>query len=324
MQKLLVAVTLLISTITYQAKALQQFVDELPKLPTVYGYWNPKAKSGSDRLTMGMFPTKWKFHRDLRPTNVFAYGVSKDKASVPGPIIEARPGKPTHVTWANYLGDTHLFSSTPKGRAIPTVVHLHGGVQDPQIDGHPLAWFTQKFNDTGPAFKTRTYTYNNEPPAGPGNLIYHDFAIGLARVNVLAGLFGAYVVRDPDQETRIFNFLPEFERHLVIFDRSFSGNGESMTVDPTGDRDVIIVNGKAWPFLNVQPRRYRFRITNVSNKRYFRFHLQLPNQNQAPPFIQLGSDSSYLPSPVRTSQILLAPFETADVIIDFANLRNNT
>ncbi len=37
--------------------------------------------------------------------------------------------------------------------------------------------------------------------------------------------------------------------------------------------DVIVVNGKTWPYFNVEPRRYRFRILNGSNARFYALSL---------------------------------------------------
>lgn len=147
----------------------------------------------------------------------------------------------------------------------------------------------------------------------------------MTRVNLLAGLIAAYVIRDPHLDAKLN--LPmgsEFDRHLIIVDRSFYKDG-SLYMNYTGNNptihpqwqpeyfgDAVIVNGKAWPYLKVQRRKYRFRIINASNARYFRFSL-----SNGLSFIQVGSDSSYLPYPISTPTILLAPAEIADVIIDF-------
>lgn len=80
--------------------------------------------------------------------------------------------------------------------------------------------------------------------------------------------------------------------------------------------NVIIVNGKAWPFLEVKRRKYRFRIINTSNARYFRFSL-----TNGLSFIVLGSDTSYLSSPVKSSNITVAPAEIMDVLVDFSEVQ---
>jgi spore coat protein A len=63
----------------------------------------------------------------------------------------------------------------------------------------------------------------------------------------------------------------------------------------------------------VQPRRYRFRIINAANGRFF--HLVLSNGQ---PFHQVGTDMGLLSAPIQLSNIELHPAERAEVIIDFA------
>ncbi|XP_043695308.1 multicopper oxidase LPR1 homolog 1-like [Telopea speciosissima] len=319
------------ATLEGVAASLQMFVDELPQIPKLYGFSMENGSAVTGFLTIGMFQKKWKFHRDLPPTRVFAYGTSKATATIPGPMIKALKGVSTSVTWKNHLPRSHILSldrtlttATPKYGGVPTVAHLHGGIHPPQVDGNPLAWFTSNFKETGSGWTQRTYTYPNVQNAG--NLWYHDHALGITRVNLLAGLLGPYTIHDPSIENP-WN-LPtgsNFDRNLMVFDRSFYKNG-SLYINSTGDNPsihpqwqpeyygvTVIVNGKVWPFLKVQRRKYRFRITNASNARYYNFSL-----DDGLPFVQLGSDASYLNSPVTTQTILLAPAESADVVIDFS------
>ncbi|KAJ1282820.1 hypothetical protein BS78_03G080800 [Paspalum vaginatum] len=319
-------------------RELEKFVDELPDMPRLRGY----AVTGggalvAGNLTIGMYDTTWKFHRDLPATRVFAYGTSKETATVPGPTIEAMRGVPTHVTWANHLPSSHPFlpwddsltTADPPRGGVPTVVHLHGGVQHSSSDGHSLAWFTSGLAATGPRFSPPPYTYPNRQP--PGNLWYHDHAMGLTRVNILAGLMGAYRVASPAEEAPLN--LPAGEaldRNLVLFDRDFRADG-ALYVNRTGNNPgvhphwqpeyfgaAVVVNGKAWPYLRVRRRRYRFRILNASNARFFRLKLSAAGPGAGLRFVHVASDSVYLARPVPTRAFLLAPSEIADVVVDFA------
>ncbi|RWV94445.1 hypothetical protein GW17_00043017 [Ensete ventricosum] len=83
--------------------------------------------------------------------------------------------------------------------------------------------------------------------------------------------------------------------------------------------EVIVVNGKAWPYLVVQRRKYRFRILNSSNARYFNLSL-----SGGLPFTVIGSDATYHRKPVTTSSILIAPAEIYDVVIDFSESATST
>ncbi|CAA7402123.1 unnamed protein product [Spirodela intermedia] len=313
------------------ASFLEMYVDPLPQMPKLYGYANKGGKPTATSLKIGMYQKTWKFHRDLPPTPVFVFGASATAATFPGPTIVARQGVPLTIRWENYLPKSHILpwdktipTAVPNRGGVPTVVHLHGGIHPPQSDGNVLAWFTAGFAEKGPAWSLASYTYPNVQP--PGNLWYHDHALGLTRINLLAGLLGAYVIQKPSVDDDLGDITDsEYDRHLVIVDRSFNADG-TLYMNATGNNpsvhpqwqpeyfgDAIIVNGKAWPYLTVRPRRYRFRIINASNARYFR--LSLANGLH---FIVIGSDSSYLASPVSTRSILLAPAEIVDVVIDFS------
>ncbi|XP_041009884.1 multicopper oxidase LPR1 [Juglans microcarpa x Juglans regia] len=317
---------------------LEMFVDELPDMPKIQGFHVVSGVLKSKSLKIGMFKKKWKFHRDLPPTPVFAYGLTKDKATVPGPTIEALHGVDTYVTWRNHLPRKHILPWDPtiptampaNKKGIPTVVHLHGGIDEPESDGNSNSWFTSGFKARGPTWTKKKYHYHNQQH--PGNLWYHDHAMGLTRINLLAGLIGAYIIRHPDVETPLG--LPsgdEFDRPLIVFDRGFRTDG-SIYMNSTGNNpsihpqwqpeyfgDAIIVNGKAWPRMTVRRRKYRFRIINASNARFFRFFF-----TNGLTFIHVGSDSAYLNEPVTTNEILLGPSEITDVVVDFSMSKNDT
>ncbi|KAF7044270.1 hypothetical protein CFC21_053523 [Triticum aestivum] len=324
-------------TLEKVAGSLEMYVDRLPQMPKVRGYSVERGRATPVHLAVGMYQKKWKFHRDLPATTVFVFGESAESATFPGPTIEALQGVPLSVTWENHLPENHILPwdptvpvAIPRHGGVPTVVHLHGGVHPPQSDASAFAWFTAGFRETGAKWTTPTYVYPNVQ--SPGVLWYHDHALGLTRANLLAGLLGAYVIRNPAVEWPLG--LPcgdEFDRVLVLADRSFYANG-SLYMNSTGDNphvhpqwqpeyfgDVITVNGKAWPFLPVARRRYRFRVINASNARYF--NLSLSN---GLPFHVVGSDTSYLARPVAATHVVVGVSESFDVVIDFSDDESNT
>ncbi len=77
--------------------------------------------------------------------------------------------------------------------------------------------------------------------------------------------------------------------------------------------EVPLVNGKIFPYLEVEPRRYRFRVLNAANGRYYRFSFPPAVQ-----MFQIGSDQGLLASPVLMTQVQLAPGERVDLVVDFA------
>ena len=80
--------------------------------------------------------------------------------------------------------------------------------------------------------------------------------------------------------------------------------------------NTIVVNGRTWPYLEVEPRRYRFRLLNGCNARFLVLKLDKPGLA----FWQIGAEGGFLDAPVRREQLLIAPAERADVIVDFTNV----
>ena len=83
--------------------------------------------------------------------------------------------------------------------------------------------------------------------------------------------------------------------------------------------NTMVVNGKTWPYLNVEQRRYRFRFLNGAQSRFL-----ILKMSNGMPFTQIGSEGGYLPRPVRLRELLIAPAERADVIVDFSKVKRGT
>jgi spore coat protein A, manganese oxidase len=296
--------------------ALAQFVDPLP-IPEIAmsGEYRPSprdplVKVPYYRIAMRQFESK--VHRDLKPTRFWGYG-----GASPGPTIETRSGQGLLVEWANELPSSHLLTidhSIHGAEAdkpdVRTVVHLHGGKTPPEGDGYPENWYAPG--------KSGTYYYPNRQDAAM--LWYHDHALGINRLNVFAGLMGVFLVRD-EAEDALGLPREKYEIPLVIYDRIF--DLESQLNYPVSDDpkkpwtpevfgDAFLVNGKLFPYLEVEPRKYRFRVLNGANARFFHFTL---SNRQA--FQQIGCDQGLLPAPADVKLLSLAPAERADVILDF-------
>jgi FtsP/CotA-like multicopper oxidase with cupredoxin domain len=91
-----------------------------------------------------------------------------------------------------------------------------------------------------------------------------------------------------------------------IFNPEFFGN-------------TIVVNGRTWPFLEVEQRRYRFRFLNGCNSRFLLLEL-----DNGLPFWQIGAEGGFLAAPVELDRLLMGPAERADVIVDFTNVSAGT
>jgi spore coat protein A, manganese oxidase len=81
----------------------------------------------------------------------------------------------------------------------------------------------------------------------------------------------------------------------------------------------LIANGRTWPYMEVEPRRYRLRFLNGCQARFL--VLQFDDKRD---IWQIGSEGGFLPKPVKLSKLLVAPAERADVIVDFAGLKPGT
>ena len=277
----------------------------------------PTGRSPFYRLTMRELETR--FHRDLPPARVWGF-----EASSPGPTIEVRSGHVVRVEWINALPREHLFtidhSLHGAERNVPevrTVVHVHGARVPPPFDGYPENWFI-----TG---QSRIGSYPNHQDAAA--LWYHDHAMSITRLNLYAGLFGFYIVRDEAEDVLQ---LPsgDYEIPLMLYDRSFSARGQleyPVSADPEHPwipefaGEAILANGKLYPYLDVEPCTYRFRIANVCNSRFL--NLSLSNGQIIE---QIGCDQGLLGAPVSVPLLTLAPAERADVLVDFSATRRGT
>jgi spore coat protein A, manganese oxidase len=294
----------------------------------------PVIRPGAAPVHVHLRPFRHKAHRDLPPATMWGYN-----GMWPGPTFETRKRQPIAVKWTNRLPTKHFlpldYTIHGEEENVPqvrTVTHVHGARVLPDSDGYPDAWVTSD-GRAGSARAADPCHYPNDQPAT--TLWYHDHAIGITRLNIYAGLAGFYLIRDPEEDS--LN-LPSgvYEIPLMIQDRSFAADGSLLYPPaPNGTHpawmqeffgNAICVNGKATPFLEVEPRKYRFRMVNGSNARFY--HLTLvpadssgkPNGKpvDAPPFIQIGSDGGLLPAPLRMHYLIASPGERFDLVIDFS------
>lgn len=275
-----------------------------------------------------MREARHKFHRDFPFTKIWGYN-----GIYPGPTIEVTKDSAISVKWTNYLPDKHFLPidhslhSTIDLPDVRSVVHVHGANVDSDSDGHPEAWFTKDYSQVGKKFTRKVYEYTNHQPGT--TLWYHDHSMGITRLNVYAGLAGFYIIRD-SLEKRLNLPRGRYEIPLLIQDKSFNEDGSLFYPDRVANNpnapipsivglffgNTIAVNGKLWPYLNVEPRKYRFRILNGSNGRPY--DLSLSNGES---FYQIGTDGGFIDHTMEVSSITLEPAERVDVIIDFSKFK---
>ncbi len=225
------------------------------------------------------------------------------QGTFPGPTLVTRSGRRAVVRHRNALSGS-------------TVVHLHGGHTPAASDGYP----TDEVRPGG----SRAYEYPMRQRAAM--LWYHDHTMGATSSQIYRGLFGLHIVTDDEDDALP---LPRGDRDvpLVITDRAFAEDGAFRYPSLPGHHghgvagshvegvlgDVILVNGAPWPVLEVEAARYRLRVLNACGARRLELALDPPGQ-----LTQIGSDGGLLAAPVRHDQVLMAPAERFDLVVDFS------
>jgi len=388
--------------------AVRQFEQQIlpPGMPktTVWGYGSVTmpgtvAEGGSFHAPSFTIEAKWRTPVRVRWIN--------DLVDAEGNYLPHLLPVDQTVHWANPTGDCRHPS--PSGRdcagrdpepyrgPVPIVVHVHGAETYEWADGFPEAWFLPAARNLPDGiYTTGSFydTFRSSSPLGsswqPGSVVfeypndqrattlwYHDHALGITRLNVIAGPAGFYLLRGgPDDKVLDRKGKPAvlpgpapalgdppgtayYEIPIAIQDRSFNEDGslfyptnraffeglapeqlqipfipqDAIYPDGTnlGPSDVnpiwnpeffgntMVVNGRTWPYLEVEQRRYRFRLLNGCSSRFLILRIE-----GGLPFWQIGAEGGFLPAPVRLEELLLGPAERADVIVDFSSVPAGT
>ena len=308
---------------------LKKYLEPLPVPGAGIVVATPK---GLNRYSFTQTEISRQLHPQLPPTPLWAYddgsGLSGQAGSF-GMAVVAHSGTPLTVDFTHQLPFTYPdwipvdVRETPLGNQVRLMTHLHGGFVAGDSDGNPAV----SPNGFGPG-ETQTVFYTNQKPQMPASLLwFHDHGLGTTRLNVFAGLAAAYILRDEfdsgAQDNPIGIPGGPYEIPLVVQDRQFNPNGTMLY--PRSDipgavwigeyfGDVMLVNGKVWPFLDVEPRLYRFRILNGCNSRIL--NLDIGGASMW----QIGAEGGMWDEPVPVRQVVLAPAERADVLVDFSRL----
>jgi spore coat protein A len=343
--------------------ALEKFVDPLPIPMTAIP--DASVYPGADYYDFTMRQGTWRFHRDLGPATVWGYWAANPHdrhkpigMGYLGPTISTTTDDPTVVKWRNELPTTHIFQSVidgirggnPQLTPIPpppyeseqpfpsnvnvwNVVHQHGGFTAPQSDGMPKQSYSpdgihaESYSSLDPSRvkpNEAIYAYTNHDRACM--LWYHDHGMGMTSVNVYAGLAGLYRIGDR-AEQRLGLPKDEFEIPIILQDRTFNPDGSlAYTMTLREGEDTPVVNGKAYPFLAVEPRRYRLRVLNASNERFWRLRFDVPQDVQPEPqlpFWLIGTDAGFR-APLRMQSFLISSSERYDLIVDFSQMPMGT
>jgi suppressor of ftsI len=228
--------------------------------------------------------------RDGVASEAYAYN-----GRIPGPTLELMEGDRVTVRFRNELPE-------------PTTVHWHGLSLPVDSDGSPL--------DPVPPGEERVYSFT-VPTGWAGTYWYHPHPHQETTEQVTRGLYGAIVIRTPDDP------LPDSypERVLVLSDNRILPDGTFDLTDPATpagqvdhengrEGDLLFVNGEIMPALEIRSGEIqRWRIVNASASRVYR--LSIPGQT----FLQVGTDGGLFEHPVETDEVLIANSERVEVLV---------
>lgn len=120
----------------------------------------------------------------------------------------------------------------------------------------------------------------------------------------------------------------EFDIPLVLASKFYNANGtlqSALQEEESLWGDVIHVNGEPWPFLDVQPRKYRFRVLDTGiSRNYALYFATTTSPDGKLPFQVIASDAGLLEVPVRVSELFIAVAERYEVVFDFAPFAGQT
>lgn len=325
------------SDLTAQSPDLERYVQPLP-IPDVREPDEERADSDYYEISIEKFTQS--LHPDLPDTTLWGFD-----GAFPGPTIEAERDRPVEVRFDNSsLPEEHLFGvderitgTSPEDYPdydgpvpeVRTSTHFHGLNIAPESDGQSTAWVAPD-GTTGPRFETEVQEVPNRQARMTG--FYHDHAWGITRLNVYAGMAGFYAITSPAEEELD---LPEgeYDVPLLLQDRSFNEDGSLDYPDTWVSEfpgDTAVVNGAVWPYLEVEPRRYRFRLANGSNARSYNLRFEPDSDVDAPTMYQFAPDQGFLESVVpigpggELDSLVLTPFERAEVVVDFSEYAGET
>jgi len=279
----------------------------------------PPVKHYVQHMTEGL----WNYHPQLSALNPLGFGSLAwlFNGATPGEQLVARYGEPVFVRRYN---DLPMTENTLLPFGLPyTTTHLHNAHTASESDGYPEDF-------VGPGeFWDHHYAMmyaRNDHREALASLWYHDHMLDFTATNVYAGLSAMSTFydeldsgdeNDPNPDAlRLPGTYGKYDISLILHDVRFDqfGNPNYNVFDTDGHLgDLITVNRKVSPFLNVEPRKYRFRIYDGGPSRFYELGLA----DGAEMFV-VANDGNLLEEPVSVTSIVLGPANRHDVIIDFS------
>lgn len=271
-------------------------------------------------------------------------------ATTPGPYTGPVPIV-THVHGAHTAEDSDGY---PEAWYLPDAVNIPAGYA---TTGTFFDYFNAKYNHNWKG-GTAAFKYPNDQPAttlwyhdhtlgmtrlnvyaGPAGFYVirggPDGQVGGTLPGPAPGIgddpFGTYceipiVIQDRSFNTDGSLYYPDNRAFFDGFTGPYAPNTPVSPIwNPEFFGNMMVVNGNTWPYLNVERRRYRFRFLNGCNSRFLVLKMTTsPRTDDGAfntpegTFWQIGADGGFLPAPVPLTELIMAPAERADVIVDFS------
>jgi len=215
-----------------------------------------------------------------------------------GPTLRLRNGSDVGISVLNQLTEA-------------STIHWHGLHVPAKADGGPA-----QIIEPGASWKP-TFTVNQKA----GTFWYHSHLLNKTGEQVYRGLAGMIIIDDEESEgldlpsTYGVDDIP-----LIVQDRRFNEDGSFRYVGMHRDvmtgvfGDRILVNGTTSALFAPSASKVRFRILNAANARTFNFALA-----DAREFSLIASDGGLLEKPIALRNIVLAPAERAEIVVDFSD-----
>lgn len=231
-----------------------------------------------------------------KPTRTYGYS-----ASILGPVVRVHRGDEVEMVVENHLD-------------AATTVHWHGLLVPGYNDGGPQQLIQ-------PRERWRPVLKIDQPAT---TLWFHPHPHGDTARQIYMGLAGMLIVDDgSDAQLGLPRSFGVDDLPLVLQDRQFDSDGsigyDNKTLEPLdiayGARgDTIIVNGAIAPVARVPAGLVRLRLLNAANAQ--NYELRFGDRRT---FHVIASDGGFLSAPVPVRQLIIAPAERFEVLVDFAD-----
>ena len=227
-------------------------------------------------------------YRQTALTDTYSY----NGMSVLGPTLRLRTGDSVVINVTNELDET-------------TTTHWHGADVPAEDDGGPHSLI-----EPG---ETWVADFDVIQPAA--TLWYHPHAHGSTAEHVYRGAAGLIIIEDDNPAAAA---LPATygvdDIPVIIQDRDFTEDGQlDFAIDggENGNLDgTLTVNGTIAPYVEAPTGLVRLRLLNGSQARVYNLSVDGADMTK------IASDGGYLASPVAIEQLVLAPGDRAEIIVD--------